>query len=141
MSSPRPVESEYLAPAEAALTQAVGGETSFELRLQVLEAASARFGGFDLTAFHEAFGVKSKRAASDLLELAVPVASAIERSPIHPALALSVLAREVLHEQDRKSTGAYHTDFRLATRLAQLAAPKLTHKSKVIDPACGVVAH
>jgi predicted RNA methylase len=71
------------------------------------------------------------------LELAVPVASAIERSPIHPALALSVLAREVLHEQDRKSTGAYHTDFRLATRLAQLAAPKLTHKSKVIDPACG----
>ncbi|CFQ98673.1 N-6 DNA methylase [Yersinia alsatica] len=140
MSAPRPVESEYLAPAEAALTKAVGGDyslTSFELRLQVLEAASARFGGFDLTAFHEAFGVKSKRAASELLELAVPVASAIERSPIHPALALSVLAREVLHEQDRKSTGAYHTDFRLATRLAKLAAPKLTHKSKVIDPACG----
>lgn len=26
MSSPRPVESEYLAPAEAALTQAVGGK-------------------------------------------------------------------------------------------------------------------
>ncbi|MBF4296485.1 restriction endonuclease, partial [Vibrio anguillarum] len=121
------------------LTRAVGGDygsTSFELRLQVLEAASARFGGFDLTAFHESFGIKSKRPASELLELAAPVASAIERSPIHPALALSVLAREVLHEQDRKSTGAYHTDFRLATRLAKLAAPKLTHKSKVIDPAC-----
>lgn len=68
MSSPRPVESEYLAPAEAALTQAVGGN-QHELRLQVLEAASARFGGFDLTAFHEAFGVKSKRAASDLWSL------------------------------------------------------------------------
>src|SRR5690606_12920879 len=36
-----------------------------------------------------------------------------------------------------KNTGAYHTDFRVATRLAQLAAPKLTHESRVIDPACG----
>ena len=140
MSAPRPVEAEYLASAEAALLKAVGRSydpANFELRLQVLEAASARFGGFDLAAFHEAFGVKSKRPASELLELAAPVASDIERSPVHPALALSVLAREVLHEQDRKSTGAYHTDFRLATRLAKLAAPQLTHKSKVIDPACG----
>ena len=140
MSAPRPVEAEYLSPAEAALTRAVSGghgPASFELRLQVLEAASARFGGFDLAVFHEAFEVKSKRPASELLELAAPVASAIERSPIHPALALSALAREALQEQDRKSTGAYHTDFRLATRLAQLAEPKLTHKSKVIDPASG----
>lgn len=140
MSAPRPVEVEYLSPAEAALTRAVGGghgPANFELRLQVLEAASARFGGFDLAAFHEAFGTKSKRSAAELLELAAPVASAIERSLIHPALALSALAREALHEQDRKSTGAYHTDFRLATRLAQLAAPKLTHKSRVIDPASG----
>lgn len=140
MSAPRPVEVEYLALAEAALTKAVGGEhgpASFELRLQVLEAASARFGGFDLEAFHQAFGVQCKKPAAKLLELAAPVASAIERSPIHPALALSALAREALHEQDRKNTGAYHTDFRLATRLAQLAAPKLTHKSKVIDPASG----
>jgi predicted RNA methylase len=102
-----------------------------------LEAASARFGGFDLAAFHKAFGVYSKKSAAALLELAAPVASAIERSPIPPALALSALAREALQEQDRKSTGAYHTDFRLATRLAQLAASKLTHENKVIDPASG----
>lgn len=140
MSAPRPIEAEYLSSAEAALTRAVGeerGPASFELRLQVLEAASARFGGFDLAAFHEVFGTKSKCSAAELLELAAPVANAIERSPIHPALALSALAREALHEQDRKRTGAYHTDFRLATRLAQLAAPKLTYKSRVIDPASG----
>lgn len=140
MSAPRPVEAEYLAIAEAALTHAVGGRhgpTSFEFRLQVLEAASARFGGFDLAAFHVAFGIQSKKPAAELLELAAPVASAIERSPIHHALALSALARETLREQDRKNTGAYHTDFRLATRLAQLAAPNLIHTSKVIDPACG----
>lgn len=140
MSVSRPVEAEYLAPAEAALTKAVGGDrgpAGFELRLQLLEAVAARFGGFDLAAFHQAFEVQSKRPATELLELAAPVVSAVERTPIHPALALSALAREALHEQDRKSTGAYHTDFRLATRLAQLAAPKLTHESKVIDPASG----
>jgi Alw26I/Eco31I/Esp3I family type II restriction m6 adenine DNA methyltransferase len=140
MSAPRPVETEYLANAEMALSRAVGkgyGPAIFEFRLQVLEATSARFGGFDLEAFHKAFDIKSKRLATELLELAAPVASAIEQSPIHPALALSALAREALHEQDRKSTGAYHTDFRLATRLAELAAPQLSHKSKVIDPASG----
>ncbi len=138
MSAPRPVEAEYLAPAEAPLSKAAGhGPASFELRLQVLEATSARFGGFDLEAFHKAFGVQSNYSAAELLELAAPVAGAIECSPVHPAMALSALAREALHEQERKSTGAYHTDFRLATRLAQLAAPKLTHKSKVIDPASG----
>jgi len=140
MSAPTPIESEYLAPAEAALTKAVGGghePASFELRLQILEAVSARFGGFDLEAFHQTFGVQSIRPAAELLEFAASVANSIERSPIHPALALSALARETLHEQDRKSTGAYHTDFRLATRLAQLAAPKLSYKSKVIDPASG----
>ncbi len=140
MSVPRPAEAGCLTPAEIALSRVVGrGDRSgsFEFRLQVLEAAAARFGGFDLEVFHPAFHIKSKCLASELLELAAPVVSAIERSSIHPALALSVLARESLGEQDRKSTGAYHTDFRLATRLAQLAAPQLSHKSKVIDPACG----
>lgn len=140
MSAPRPLEAEYLAQAEAALTKAVGGgrgSANFELRLQVLEAASSRFGGFDLAAFHKIFGVNSKSPATELLELSAPVASAIEHSPIHPALALSALARETLQENDRKNTGAYHTDFRLASRIAELAAPKLTHKSKVIDPAGG----
>lgn len=140
MSAPRPFEAECLAPAEAALIKACSGAhgtASFELRLQVLEAASARFGGFDLVSYHEAFSIRSKRRPAELMELAAPVASAIERSPIHHALALSALARESLHEHNRKNTGAYHTDFRLATRLAQLAAPKLTHESRVIDPACG----
>jgi len=140
MSAPRPVEAEHLATMEAALSQAAGDghdSTSFELRLQLLEAASARFGGFNLAAFQQAFDVQGLRPAAELLELAAPVADAIARSPIHPALALSALARETLHEHDRKNTGAYHTDFRLAARLAQLASSNLTHRSKVIDPACG----
>lgn len=140
MSAPRPFELKYLDLADEALTTAVGkerGAASFELRLQVLEAVSARFGGFDLSNFHKAFGVRSKKSPADLLELAAPVTRAIECSPIHPALALSALAREVLHERDRKSTGAYHTDFRLANRLAELSAPSISHEGKAIDPSCG----
>ena len=140
MGAPRPLEAEFLIPAENALNEAIGccnAAVDFELRLQVLEATSSRFGGFDLAAFHKAFEVRSNWAASELLEISAPVASAIERSPIHPALALSALARETLQEKERKNTGAYHTDFRLASRLAQLAGPRLTHKSKVVDPAGG----
>lgn len=140
MSAPRPFETECLTSAETALTAVVNKghhPDNFELRLQILEAASARFGGFNLSAFHEAFGIKSLTSTAELLKLAESVANAIERSPMHPALALSALAREALHEQDRKNTGAYHTDFRLATKLAELAAPKLLYNSKVIDPACG----
>jgi hypothetical protein len=139
MSSPRPVESDYLARSEKQLCSAVAGckGGAFEARLQLLEACSARFGGFDLSTFHAAFGIKSVVDAKKLVELAVPICEAIEATLIHPALALSALARESLDEADRKSTGAYHTDFRLANRLAELAAPRLSHQSKVIDPACG----
>jgi hypothetical protein len=71
------------------------------------------------------------------MSLAATVVAEIEESTITPALALSALAREPLEESNRKATGAYHTDFRLAERLAELTAPRLTHHSKVIDPACG----
>jgi Alw26I/Eco31I/Esp3I family type II restriction m6 adenine DNA methyltransferase len=139
MSAPRPVESDYLAPADAKLHLAIAALKGdpFEARLQLLEACSARFGGFDLHAFQLAFGIKTLDTTKRLIELASPISAAIEATPIHPALALSALARESLDEADRKSTGAYHTDFRLAQRLAELAAPRLTHRSRVIDPACG----
>ncbi|EUL43427.1 hypothetical protein P851_00290 [Klebsiella aerogenes UCI 48] len=140
MSAPKTVETQYLASAEAALSKAISRShfsNCFELRLQVLEAASSIFGGFDLAAFHLAFGIKSVIPSEELLELSAPVVKAIEKAPIYPALALSILSRETLDEQDRKSTGAYHTDFRLAMRLAELASPNLTYKSKAIDPACG----
>lgn len=134
MSVPRPLEVEYLAAAESILNTSCA---RFELRIQVLEAASSIFGGFNLTAFHDAFEIEGMYPEDKLLEMAAPLVSAIKDCPIHHALALSALARENLQEHNRKSTGAYHTDFRLAKRLAQLALPKLTWESKVIDPASG----
>lgn len=139
MSAPRPVETDFLAAAETKLRAAIvllKGDP-FEARLQLLEACSARFGGFDLSIFQTSFGIMPVGDAKKLIELAAPIAAAIEATPIHPAMALSALARESLDEADRKSTGAYHTDFRLAQRLAELASPRLTHQSKIIDPACG----
>lgn len=134
-----PLEADLLSDAEKALNSAVSALVGdrFEARLQILEACSARFGGFDLAAFHDAFHIKSLNRPQILIELADRVASSIEKTSIHPSLALSALARETLEESDRKNTGAYHTDFRLAGRLAELAAPHLTHQSKSVDPACG----
>ena len=139
MSVSRPLEEEYLADAEKALKEAVSkhDSPSFELRLQVLEAVSTSFSGIDLAAYHEAFGISSILKPSELLDLAGSVVNAINSSVIKPSFALSILARETLQEQERKSSGAYHTDFRLAARLAQRAAQDLTYKSVVIDPACG----
>ncbi|PPK49831.1 Eco57I restriction-modification methylase domain-containing protein [Marinobacter persicus] len=140
MAAPKPLETELLISAEKALDQAVANESTlvdFELRLQILEAVSSRFGGFKLSEFHRIFEVQSLKPAELLLELAAPVAAAIENSEIDHALALSVLARETLEDHDRKSTGAYHTDFRLASRLAAMAASNLNFRSKIIDPACG----
>lgn len=139
MSAPRPLEADLLSAADASLEKAAKNLLGdrFETRLQILEACSARFGGFDLAAYHEAFQIQPLHSPVALIELAAPVVLAIEKSSIHPSLALSALARETLEESDRKSTGAYHTDFRLAGRLAELAAPHLTHQSKAIDPACG----
>jgi hypothetical protein len=139
MSAPRPLEFDLLADADALLERASQGLPGdrFEIRLQILEACSARFGGFDLAAYHHVFQIHSLASMDTLIELSASVALAIEKSPIHPSFALSALARETLEESDRKNTGAYHTDFRLAKRLAQQAAPHLTHRSKAIDPACG----
>lgn len=140
MSASRPLEMDYLSQVEKKIDKCIAlfkSTDPFELRLQILEAVASRIGGFDLSCFHSTFGIEHLLPTEQLLDIAEPVASALAHLPIPPALSLSALARETLHESERKVTGAYHTDFRLATRLAQLAATNLTHESKVIDPACG----
>lgn len=139
MTAPRTFEGDLLAPAKRLIesfAQRYGGNTS-EARLQLLEATASRLGGFWLEAFHAQFGIQPIASASDLLEVAKEVVVELRRTAIHPALALSALSREELAESSQKTTGAYHTDFRLAARLAQLASARLKTGAKVIDPACG----
>lgn len=108
-----------------------------EHRLQLLEAAASRIGGFDLETFQKKFGIKAVQPASRLVDDARAIVQAIDECGIPPALALSALARESLDEAERKSSGAYHTDFRLALHLAKSMEEHLKPNMRVIDPACG----
>jgi len=129
-----------LSKSESVLSNAVSALNNRdpkEARIQLLEACSARFGGFDYSKFCEAFNIAPVSDIRGLLELAEPLAVEIEQSAISFPLALSALAQEQLSKQKTKTAGAYHTDFRLANALAAKIASNLTHKSKVIDPACG----
>lgn len=139
MSSPRPYESDLLAPAEHIVRAFAARHVSraLDARLQLLEAAASRLGGFWLDAFFAQFGVDPIAPPGALVQESKAVVEAIDSSGIHPALALSALSREPLNDSSRRTTGAYHTDFRLATRLAELAASRLRPGARVIDPACG----
>ncbi|MBZ2602348.1 class I SAM-dependent methyltransferase [Xanthomonas perforans] len=139
MSSPGTLEQARL---RAAATQVREFSSQFkakqeEARFQLLEAVAARLGSHDIAAFQGAFGRALIAPAAQLDEVAGAVLARIRMTGIESALALSALSREALTVSKQKSTGAYHTDFRLAQRLAKVLAPSLTAKSKVIDPASG----
>ena len=108
-----------------------------EARFQLLEGVASRLGGFDLAAFHERFGHAPLEAIDHCSITARRVIEAIMQTGITPALAVSALAREALTQSSRRNSGAYHTDFRLASHLARRLVPALRPGAKVIDPACG----
>ena len=139
MSAPRPLEVQLLAGANELLWEFAQefGPKADEARFQALEATAARMGTHDLADFHRAFRRKSITSIKALTAVGAAMVAEIEKTGIPPALALSALAREVLGYSSQRNTGAYHTDFRLAQRVAQLAAPGLDENSRVIDPACG----
>ena len=133
------LELRLLANTDTILEGLLAGSCSqrSEHRLQLLEAAASRIGGFDLQEFQQAFSIDAVEPASQLLDDARSIVQAIDECGIPPALALSALARETLDEAERRSSGAYHTDFRLALHLAQSVEDHLRPDMKVIDPACG----
>lgn len=108
-----------------------------EARMQLLEAASARLGGFELGEFHAAFGVRAVLDENAAMDAARSLVRLIDETGIPPSLVLSALARERLDEADQRVSGAYHTDFRLALHLAESVGAVLKPGARVIDPACG----
>lgn len=139
MSAPQPLEAQLLRKAEtlAHKFSAEFPKAPFEARLQLLEAASSCLGGFDLSRYFKAHGIKPIAPLTRLLDMGSELLARLRDTPIHPSLALSALAREPVPESERKTTGAYYTDFRLAKRLAELSGVEFSTKAKVIDPACG----
>lgn len=132
-------EAKRLSSTDAVIDDLLGKSRSDrgEHRFQLLEAAASRFGGFDLASFHNLFAVRSLKPAARLVDAARAIVQSIDESGIHPALALSALARETLDDADRRSSGAYHTDFRLALHLAQSVEERIRPEMRVLDPACG----
>jgi len=139
MTMHRSFESELLEPAET-LVEAFArpyGRRAAEARFQLLEAVASRLGGFSLKEFHQAFGVRTIAPVDELLDNARSVVERLDVCGSPPALALSALAREKIAKSEQRTSGAYHTDFRLAQRLAELVSPKPTLRSRIVDPACG----
>src|SRR5690606_12770501 len=109
-----------------------------EAKLQILEAAAARIGGypvdeyFALTGTHRLKGLAIEPAAQELV-------AAVSRTPLPPALALASLARPAQHAVDQKRAGAWYTDWRLAQFLVASLKPSRgkTQLPRVLDPACG----
>jgi hypothetical protein len=133
------LELDRLANSDSVIEKLLSGVRSArnEHRFQLLEAAASRIGGFNLEEFHHRFGINAVKPVAGLLDDARCIVQAIDECGIHPALALSALARETLDDAERKSNGAYHTDFRLAFHLAHSVEDRLKPGIKVIDPACG----
>lgn len=131
-------EHKRLAGVDTAIRKLVGkSDFSAELRMQVLEATAAVLGGFDIDAFQRLFDVTPIESAQKLQRYARNIVPYIHRTGIHPALCLSALARETLDSNSQRTNGVYHTDFRLAERVANEIVDKLRPGTKVVDPACG----
>src|ERR1700730_10663688 len=139
MSEYRSLDSELLAPVEMLVRDFVRANSAnpVEARFQLLEAIASRLGGFSLDEFNAHFKINAVSNAGKLLDSTNRVLKALECSAVPLPLALSALAREDIDKSARRSNGAYHTDFRLAQRLAEIIAPEPTLRTRVIDPACG----
>lgn len=140
MARPRPYEQRILARAESVLqrsTAGVLGETKSSARLEILEASAAIIGGWDIEEFNSAFAVDTVLPSPETARAADELVQQLERQPISPHLALASLASPILNDGDRRRSGAYYSDFRLANFAAGKVAPSLTPSSLLVDPACG----
>lgn len=136
---PKTFESKLLEKIEVFIAKRIADYCAdpAEARFQLLEASASRLGGYDLNEYYSAFKIETIVSSRLLLKDAQTLVQLLDESGVHPAFCLSALAREGLDRSARRSSGAYHTDFRLATHLAQSIEPKLLDGAKVIDPACG----
>ncbi|WP_295798032.1 N-6 DNA methylase [uncultured Microbulbifer sp.] len=139
MKSTKTTEAKRLLKVDALVNDLVErhSEDKTELRLQFLEAAASRIGGFSLKKFQKCFQITPIIDNRDLLEGAQDIVQALDDTGIHTALCLSALARESLDSATQRRNGAYHTDFRLALHLARSVEEHIEPGIKVVDPACG----
>lgn len=140
MSSPRPLEVQILTNAAICLDQAsrqVGTEKRLEARLQILECAASRLGSFPIAEYFRRFAVSPVLDFGEMDRCAQALLEALKPLPVHPALALSSLSREPINSHIQRASGAYYTDFRLATHVAEQGMGVWMRCKPIVDPACG----
>jgi hypothetical protein len=141
MSAPVPIERKVFSRAEVALQRCASSGASgshFQRRLEILEAAASVIGGFKLANYRkECLQVDQCFTSDEAVSHAEDVLREIRRTGVHSALALSALAREPLSKHEIRSTGAYYTDFRLASLIGRMAKDLNKGGAAVVDPASG----
>lgn len=140
MSATTPYEQGLLRDAQRCLRAQVAEipGPDHEVRLDVLEALATLVGGFSLETFWSLRPERHHLAVDDALTMAeILHKELLSVSEIHPSLALASLAQRDMDFMDRRTSGAYYTDFRLATHVARGVAPRLTSTSKIVDPSSG----
>lgn len=138
MEQTKTLEDCHLEASSSLLRRVVGKRRqSDEARVQLLEAAASKIGGFSLAAYHELIGV-DRVAGMDLEDGATKLLAEIAKTPLPPALALAALARPPQDEVEQKRSGSWNTDWRLANLLA--SGFELPLAGRLLDPACGTGA-
>lgn len=141
MSAPPPLERVLLAGADQVLRRGSSSGApgdNYARRLDILDAAAALIGGFDLPSYRKkCLPIEPQLRVAEATSLAESVVAEIGRTPIPPALALSALAREPLSKHETKTAGAHYTDFRLALLIGRLTTDLNTRAATILDPASG----
>lgn len=138
MAAPRPLEESILWLAEEIISshvKATRPKHRDEARLQILEATAAKLGGFD----YHWYGKGSQSVPKlDLDRVSSSLSTVLQALLVHPSLALASLARPEVSRNDRRTSGSYYTDFRLAQYLTEpLKQIKMGRLPLILDSASG----
>lgn len=141
MSVTRSLESTLLGPANKLVVEAVfdlGLPSADDGRHFLLEALACRLAGTDVAELwrHDSRDVDmtDRRTLESWVDR---LSDAVTRLPYHSAIALCTLAQPHLLQADKRATGAYYTDFRLARLVASRVSGRLREGATVVDASSG----
>jgi len=138
MAVPTTYEATLLQPFKALIdkaTQNIADE--YEGRLQLLEFWSSTIGGFDYNDYCLAFRINPIFKEETLNNISSGLTSLSETVGVDKALVISALSREPLDRAEQKETGAYYTDFRLASLIGEQCRLSLSKEKTIADLASG----
>lgn len=106
------------------------------IKLYILAIVATKYSSIDITFYQETLNLNftNKFNRIDVSEVADLIYELIEALPFHSSYIIAVLAQEEEHITEKKSSGAFYTDYRLANYMLNGVEES---KGLVLDPACG----